>query len=275
MTATMDHTTSPDVSHEPPIPALYDLRIALADHLLSASIVFRNGEPHLLIDQAPVLVHLVGDHFAWRPADSSTPAELAGQHATDDIEAAAAALSNDVNEALVRHLNTRTHQGAPRVGVPGMGAMDGHTLSIIGREADTTPVPSATTPADTAAREFEHACYALRCGTLRFHDLSLEVATDAERTSAAWATGEALAEALNSRYDDRATAIPINCWVTAIWVCPDVIVLTDSTHFAWLQPARTVEPAKLRATQGLPNAVRLLARERTQIMVSRAPSPPT
>ncbi|TMR22451.1 hypothetical protein ETD86_11425 [Nonomuraea turkmeniaca] len=270
MSATMEDIASHGLGHEPPMPALYDLRTALADHHLEASIVFRNGQPHLLIDKASMLVQLDSNHFAWRPASPSTPADWAGQHAANDIDTAAAALSTAINEALVRRLTTQARREEPDTGAP-----DDQTFPIAGRDAVTAPADSPTSPAHDASAEFEHACEALLYGTLQIHELSIDMATDAERASPAQAAGEALAEALNSPFDDSATAIPINRWVTAIGVCCNLIALTDSTRFVWLPPIRPDEPAKLRATQVLPNAVRLLSRERARITAPRAPSAPT
>ncbi|MGW4412244.1 hypothetical protein ACWEJ6_50185 [Nonomuraea sp. NPDC004702] len=271
MSATVEDIASHGRGHEPAMPALYDLRTVLADHHLEASIVFRDGQPHLLIDKASMLVRLDSDHFAWRPSSPPRSAHWAGRHVANDIDAAAAALSAAINEALVGRLTTRA-MGEEL----GTGAPDEHVPPTTGRHALTAPAADApSSRAHNASAEFEHACEALRCGTLRIHELSLAMATDAERASPALAAGEALAEALNSPFDDRATAIPINRWVTAIGVCRDVIALTDSTRFVWLPPIRPDEPAKLRATWALPNAVRLLSRERARITAPHAPSAPT
>ncbi|MEV4116812.1 hypothetical protein [Nonomuraea sp. NPDC049695] len=269
MSATMEDIASRGLGHEPPMPALYDLRAALADHHLEASIVFRNGQPHLLIDKASMLVRLDSNHFVWRPASRSTPADWAGQHAANDVDTAAAALSTAINEALVRSLTPRARREEFDTGAP-----DDRAFSLADWDAVTAPDDGPTSPAHDASAEFEHACEALRCGILRIHELSLEMATDAERASPALAAGEALADALNSPFDDSATAIPINRWVTAIGICHNLIALTDSTRFAWLPPIRPDEPAKLRATQVLPNAVRLLSRERARITAPRLPSAP-
>ncbi|GAA1613135.1 hypothetical protein GCM10009733_006500 [Nonomuraea maheshkhaliensis] len=270
MSATMEDIPSHGLGHEPPMPALYDLRTALADHHLEASIVFRNGQPHLLIGEASMLVRLDSNHFTWRPASPSAPADWAGQHAADDIDTAAAALSTAITDALVRRLTTRATPEELDTGAP-----DDQGFPLAVRDSATASADGSTSPAHDASAEFEHACEALRCGTLQIHELSLDMATDAERASPALAGGEALAKALNSRFDDSATAIPINRWVTAIGVCRNLIALTDSTRFVWLPPIGPEEPAKLRATQALPNAVRLLSRERAQITAPRAPSAPT
>ncbi|MBB3733817.1 hypothetical protein [Nonomuraea dietziae] len=252
---------------EPPMPALQDLRTALAEHHLGATIVYREGEPKLLIDQMPLLVNLSGGRFRWELPEASVPDLQAGHIAADDCLAAAAQLSSLINEALLGQISEAVTHAELDTSGDQAGA-------FIGLDTLITTAALPGPPARDPHPELVHACRALSSGQLHFHELSLELASEAERASpaqrAAQSLAISLARALHPSYDNSTTALPINRWVAAIWVCQGLVALTDGTHFVWLQPPRPGQPAKLYATQDLQTAMRRLSLERTLRTTSRA-----
>ncbi|MEU6720704.1 hypothetical protein ABZ897_55405 [Nonomuraea sp. NPDC046802] len=240
---------------------LQDLRTALTTHHLATSIVFRDAQPCLLIAQMPLLVRLDGETFTWQAADSSCLSLRPGQTPAVDCEAAAAAVSTAITGTLVRELDQsilpsvadpHAEEAAPSAGPP----------------STTGATASSGLPSAGGHPELHHACEALTQGTLEFHDLSLILASASERASPAYLAGEALAAALNARGDLGTPAAAINDWVTAIWVCQGLVVLTDGTHFAWRQTGKPGKPVRWYTVRGVSAALRHLASERARRMAA-------
>ncbi|WP_431929973.1 hypothetical protein [Nonomuraea jabiensis] len=253
---------SPVVYDPGAMATLQDLRTALNTHHLATSVVFRDAQPCLLIDQMPLLVRLAGDTFTWQAADSSRPSLRPGQTSAVDCEAAAADISTAINGTLVQELSQSILSSVA----------DPHAEA----EAPPPAGPALTTGAIASSGmssagghpELHHACEALMQGTLQFHDLSLMLVNASERASPAYRAGEALAAALNARGDHDLPVAAINAWVAAVWVWHGLVVLTDGTAFVWRQTGKPGRPVRWYTVPGVAAAVRHLMSERARRMTA-------
>ncbi|MEV4080617.1 hypothetical protein AB0J43_10065 [Nonomuraea fuscirosea] len=254
---------------EAPMAALMDVRTALAERGVSAAIVFRNGSPRLLIGDASLLVRWEEGSFTWGQEDVSPPSgtprpDRPSRHISAHDCAAAevtAVVSSVVSAVTTSPARLADEPACQRALVASAG--DNHPVAGVYEPAG----PATASTALPAARwhpELQHACEALAKGALMFHDLSVELASPAERTSPAHRAGQALATSLDAHKDVGSVAIPINPWVSAVWACQGLIVLTDGACFVWPQMTEHGGQLRWRVVHDLQRAVQGTRQERAR-----------
>ncbi|GAA1614126.1 hypothetical protein GCM10009733_007870 [Nonomuraea maheshkhaliensis] len=250
---------------EAPMAALMDVRTALAERGVSASIVFRNGSPRLLIAGASPLARWEEGSFTWGQEDVSPPSgsprpDRPSRHinAHDCAAAVVTAVVSAVTTSPARLADEPARQRA-------LVASAGDNDPVAGVYEPAGPATASTAlPAARWHPELQHACEALAKGALMFHDLSVELASPAERTSPAHRAGQALATALDAHKDVGSVAIPINPWVSAVWACQGLIVLTDGACFVWPQMTEHGGQLRWRVVHDLQRAVQGARHERAK-----------
>ena len=242
------------VPAEPPTPVLFDLRAALQELHLSACLVFREGQPRLLVEQLRLTIAVSGDAYVWGP--ESRPTWLKPDIAPlEETEAAASVVSDSVNAVLTRQ--AREHAV---VRIADLLNEEEEAAALVQRD----PLPSRSRRLLQPHPELVYAAPALggggRAPTLHLFHLLPGIATRRELAADAYQAARVLARNLDQRHRTDSTALPVSPWVAAIWVSPTITALTDGTFYLWLSPPGHGTGSKLYCRSTLQGTERLLSR---------------
>jgi hypothetical protein len=252
---------------ERPATLVVGLRNWLRHLHLPSCLVFRDGIPHLLIEQVPALVRVTPLGFLCHlPRSPGLPHDQSMVIAQPPMEEAAVQISTLVNAELVGQLKRR--------------ARDPYRLSQLHHGLRSVRSPDDCerdgTTAVRARSELMEAAHALRCGKLSIDDLEpAEDTPPAELGSAAYMAAYRL-RCLIFSGGGQMHIMPVNPWVAMALVERGPSVLTDGTFVCWVSPRRSVTGRDLVSfATGLPAAAARLLQISAGVSPGHQTPPPS